>query len=95
MTMNHTHIGSSLDDVLKEQGVYDEVNAGALKRVIACHITEDMRRRTLTTSALAKQVNTSRMTVDRLLDASQHSVTLTTLGRVASVFGRRLVVTVV
>ena len=95
MKKKHPNISSSLDDLLKEDGVLDEVNAAALKRVIALQIEDEMRRRKITKSALAKRMHTSRMAVDRLLDTTNGSVTLSTLGRVASALGRRLSVELV
>jgi antitoxin HicB len=91
----HPNIGSSLDDLLQEVGILEEINAAALKRVIALQIEDEMRRRNISKSALAKRMHTSRMAVDRLLDASNGSVTLSTLGRVAAALGRRLSVELV
>ena len=95
MKKKHPNIGSRLDDLLKEDGVLDEVNTAALKRVIALQIEDEMRRRKIAKSALAKRMHTSRMAVDRLLDTTNGSVTLSTLGRVASALGRRLSVELV
>ena len=95
MTKKHPKIGSSLDDLLKEKGILEEVNAAALKRVIALQIEDEMRRRKISKSDLAKRMHTSRMAVDRLLDTTNGSVTLSTLGRVASALGRRLSVELV
>lgn len=91
----HPNIGSTLDDLLREEGTLDEVNAAALKRVIALQIEDEMRRRKITKSALARRMHTSRMAVDRLLDTTNGSVTLSTLGRAASALGRRLSVELV
>lgn len=95
MTKKHPNIGSSLDDLLKEKGILEEVNAAALKRVISLQIEDEMRRRKISKSDLAKRMHTSRMAVDRLLDTTNGSVTLNTLGRVASALGRRLSVELV
>ena len=95
MTKKHPNIGSSLDDLLKEKGILEEVNAAVLKRVIALQIEDEMRRRKISKSDLAKRMHTSRMAVDRLLDTNNGSVTLSTLGRVASALGRRLSVELV
>jgi DNA-binding Xre family transcriptional regulator len=95
MTKKHPNIGSSLDDLLEEKGILEEVNAAALKRVISLQIEDEMRRRKISKSDLAKRMRTSRMAVDRLLDTTNGSVTLSTLGRVASALGRRLSVELV
>ena len=90
MKKKHPNLGSNLDDLLAADGVLDEVNAAALKRVVALQIEDEMRRRKITKSALARRMHTSRMAVDRLLDTTNGSVTLGTLGRAASALGRRL-----
>jgi antitoxin HicB len=95
MTKKHPNIGSSLDDLLKEKGILEEVNAAVLKRVIALQIEDEMRRHKISKTALAKRMHTSRMAVDRLLDTTNGSVTLNTLGRAASALGRRLSVELV
>jgi len=34
------HIGSDFDDFLQEQGIFEEVEAAAIKKVIACMIAQ-------------------------------------------------------
>ena len=83
-------IGSSLEDFLKEDGIFEEVQAQALKEVIAWQIGQAMKAGGITKSAMAKQMDTSRAQLDRLLDPSNTSVTLHTLQKAAAVVGRRL-----
>ena len=83
-------IGSSFDDFLKEEGIYEEVTARAIKRVIARQLDALMEDQGLTKSALAKRMKTSRAQLDRLLDPENDSVTLDTLVRAAQAVGRRL-----
>ena len=83
-------IGSSFDDFLKEDGIYEEVTARAIKRVIARQLDAPMRDQGLTKSALAKRMQTSRAQLDRLLDPENESVTLATLARAAQAVGRQL-----
>jgi len=40
MENKHPHIGSSFDDFLAEQGIREQVNARALKRVIAWQLSQ-------------------------------------------------------
>ena len=65
MKKKHPNLGSNLDDLLAADGVLDEVNAAALKRVVALQIKDEMRRRKITKSALARRMHTSRMAVRR------------------------------
>jgi DNA-binding Xre family transcriptional regulator len=83
-------IGSSFDDFLKEEGIYAEVSARAIKRVIARQLDSLMQNQRLTKSALAKRMHTSRAQLDRLLDPDNESVTLDTLTRAARAVGRHL-----
>ena len=83
-------IGSSFDEFLKEEGIYEEVSARAIKRVIARQLDELMRSEGLTKSELARRMDTSRAQLDRLLDPENESVTLGTLTRAAQAVGRQL-----
>ncbi len=73
---------------MKEEGVYEEVTAGAIKRVIARQLDALMRDEGLTKSTLARRMKTSRAQLDRLLDPDNESVTLSTLTRAAKAVGR-------
>ena len=83
-------IGSSFDDFLKEDGIYEEVTARAIKRVIARQLDALMEDQGLTKSALARRMKTSRAQLDRVLDPENGSVTLDTLSRAAKAVGRQL-----
>ncbi len=84
------HVGSSFDDFLVEEGLLADVEAVALKRVIAFQLEQEMKRSGLTKTELAFRMETSRSAVDRLLDPENHAVTLRTLERAAGVLGKRL-----
>lgn len=88
--MKKEHVGSDLDDFLKEQRLLEDAEATAAKRVIAFQIGREMERRKLTKSEMAHRMRTSRPAVDRLLDPANRSVTLSTLERAASAVGRKL-----
>ena len=83
-------IGSSFDEYLKEEGIYEEVTARAIKRVIARQLDALMQAEGLTKTELAKRMQTSRAQLDRLLDPENESVTLGTLARAAQAVGRTL-----
>jgi len=84
------HIGSSFDDFLREEGLLAEAEATAVKRVIAHQIEKEMAERNLSKSALASIMQTSRSSLDRLLDPENASVTLLTLESVALALGKKL-----
>lgn len=81
--------GSTLDDFLKGEGVFEETQVLAVKEVLVWQLTEAMRERSLSKSRLAAMLNTSRSQVDRLLDPTR-DVTLSTLQRAAAIVGRKV-----
>ena len=83
-------VGSAFDDFLKEDGIYEEVTAAAIKRVIARQLDALMTSEGITKSELARRMKTSRAQLDRLLDPKNESVTLGTLTRAAHAVGRQL-----
>jgi DNA-binding Xre family transcriptional regulator len=94
--MTHrTHRGSDLRDFLKEEGVLEEVEARALKRAIALQLERLRKEQAMSKATLARRLNTSRAAVDRLLDATNPSLTLITLEKAARIFKRKLKVELV
>lgn len=93
--MANPHIGSSFDDVLREDGMYEEVSAVAVRRVLAWQIEQSRVAQGISKTALARQMHTSRTQIDRLLDPDNTQVQLDTLQRAAKALGRRLVVELV
>ena len=87
---NNPHIGSSFDDFLAEEGTLAEVEAAAIKRVLAYQLVQEMKRSKLTRTQLAARMNTSRASVNRLLDPHNVSVTLQTMERAALAIGKKL-----
>ena len=83
-------VGSSFDDFLEDEGILDVVTELAVKQVLACQLAEEMKARKITKTALARQMQTSRSQVDRLLDPEHEGVTLGTIIKAARVVGRRL-----
>ena len=88
--MNKKHIGSNFDDFLKEEKIYEQVQATAIKRVIAYQIAEEMKKKNLTKTEMASRMKTSRAALERLLDPENASITLITLERAASALGKKL-----
>ena len=90
MTKRNKHIGSSLDDFLKEEGVLEETRAIALKDAVAWQLQQAMEKQKITKVEMAKRMHTSRAVLDRLLTPGNASVTLQTLARAAKAIGRDL-----
>ena len=92
--MTNPHIGSSLDDFLKEEGVFEEAQGHAIKEVVAWQLAEAMKAQSLSKARMATLLRTSRSQVDRLLDPAS-DVTLSTLQRAAALVGRKVVLELV
>lgn len=84
------HVGSSVDDLLEEEGTLEEINLIAAKRVIAWQISKAMEEKKLNKAAMAQEMKTSRSSLDRLLDPNNSSVSLDTIERAARVVGKRI-----
>jgi len=82
--------GSNFDDFLRKEGILEEVELKASKRAVALQLEKLMASQRLSKSAMAERMHTSRAALDRLLDASNSSVTLVTLDKAARVLGRKL-----
>jgi hypothetical protein len=80
----------TFDGFLAEQGMLEEAQEVAIKRVLAWQISEAMKARGLTKTAMAAAMRTDRRQLDRLLDPENSSVTLSTLRRAATAVGRTL-----
>ena len=93
MAKKNPRLGSKFEDYLAEEGLLEEVTTTAMKRVLAWQIAQQMKKRRVTKSAMAKRMKTSRAALDRLLDAQNTSVTLQTMGRAAAALGLELKIT--
>ena len=88
--MNEEYIGSNFDDFLSEEGLLEEAEAVAVKRVLAFQIKEMMEVQNLTKAEMARRMRTSRAALERLLDPENRSVTLNTMDKAARSLGKRL-----
>jgi antitoxin HicB len=93
--MTNPRIGSSFESFLEKEGLRDEVEGLAQKRVIAWQIEQVMKETGITKVEMATRMHTSRTQVDRLLDPDNDKVQLDTLQRAAQAIGRTLKVELV
>jgi predicted XRE-type DNA-binding protein len=89
MTINK-YKGSTLDSFLEEEGLLEDAEAVAIKRVIAYELEKRMKKAHLSKTEIAEKMGTSRSALDRLLDPSNTSVTLNTLVKAAHFIGKKL-----
>jgi antitoxin HicB len=89
-----SHMGSSIDDFLKEEGIIEEAQARAVKEVVAWRLDEAIRKRKISKNKMATLLKTSRTQVDRLLNPKS-DITLGSLQRAAAMVGRRVMIELV
>ncbi len=86
------HTGSTFDSFLEDEGIREEVEAVAIKRVLAWQLKKAMKEQRKTKQLMAKQLRTSRSQLDRLLDPQNISVTIATITRAARALGKRVII---
>ena len=84
-------IGQNFDDFLMEQGIYDEVNELAAKKLITYKLQQAMQEQKMTKSTIAKKMKTSRVAVDNILDPTFNS-SIDSLERFAYALGKKLII---
>lgn len=89
------HIGESFDSVLRDEGIYDEVSATAIKRSLALQIEHEMTAQNINKSEMARRMKTSATQLGRLLDPNNDRIQLDTLVKAASAVGKNLAVSLV
>lgn len=89
MTANK-HKGSTFDSFLEDEGLLENAEAVAIKRVIAFELEKKMKKEHVTKIQMAERMHTSRSAMDRLLDPDNVSVTLNTLVKAARCIGKKL-----
>jgi len=92
--MSKKHMGSSIDQFLKDEGIFEESQAQAVKEVVAWQLAEAMKKKKISKNRMATLLKTSRTQVDRLLDGKD-DITLSSLQRAATIVGRRVTINLV
>lgn len=88
--MTNKYIGSDFDDFLREEGILEEVEAAAIKKVLAYKIAALMEEQKISKTEMANRMKTSRAALDRILDPENFSITLATMDKAAKSVGAHL-----
>ena len=83
--------GQNFNDFLKEQGIYEEVNELAAKKLISYQLQQAMQEKNMTKSIIAKKMKTSRVAIDNILDPS-FNTSIDSLERFACILGKKLTI---
>jgi antitoxin HicB len=92
--MSKKNMGSSIDDFLKDEYIFEEAQAQAVKEVVAWQLAKAMKKKKISKARMAVLLKTSRSQVDRILDPKR-DITLSSLQRAAALVGQRVVVELV
>jgi antitoxin HicB len=92
--MSKKNLGSSIDDFLKGEKIFEEAQAQAIKEVVAWQLAKAMKKKKITKARMAVLLKTSRSQVDRILDPKR-DITLGSLQRAAALIGQRVVIELV
>ena len=92
--MTRKKMGSSIDDFLREEGIFEEVQAQAIKEVVAWQLAKAMKKKKISKARMAVLLKTSRSQVDRILDPKR-DITLGSLQRAAALVGQKVVIELV
>jgi antitoxin HicB len=84
------HIGSTLDEFLKDEGLYEDATNYAVKRILAWQVRKAMDEQRISKVEMARRMGTSRAHLDKLLDPENDKVQLDTVQRAAAAVGRRI-----
>lgn len=90
MAKRNPRAGSSFDDFLKEDGIYEDVQNAAIKKVLSAKLEAAMFDQNISKTDMARRLKTSRSQLDRLLDPDNETITLQTASRAAAVLGMTL-----
>lgn len=90
MRKSNRHRGANFDGYLRKEGIFDEVQAAAIKRALAEAVAEAMAEGKLSKVEVARRMGTSRSQLDRVLDPAYTAVQLDSLIKAASAVGRDL-----
>lgn len=86
---NISHVGSFFDDFLEEEGILEETESVAAKRVFVFQFEQELKKQKIRKEELAERMHTSRSAVNRLLNPEAPS-TLRTLSLAARAVGKHL-----
>jgi antitoxin HicB len=82
--------GTHLDELLREDGIFDDLSTIVTKERIVWLLEKEMKKKKLSKVKMAQAMNTSRAQLDRLLDPKSGNVTLATMQKAANAVGKSL-----
>ncbi len=89
MSKKNIHEGSTLDDFLKEEGIYEEVRIAAIKQIAVRQIEKEMKKQKINKVELSRRMNTSRIQLDRILDPKK-AFNIKSMIKVADALGKKV-----
>ncbi len=93
-TSKNIHAGSSFDDFLKEEDIFEHCQEVGAKYAFVLQLQDEMEKQKLTKEDFAKRIGTSRSALDRLLDPSKSS-NIRSLINAAAAIGKHLRISII
>jgi antitoxin HicB len=87
---NRPLMGESLGDFLDDLGIREQVDAAAVKEIVAMLIEKALRERAISKAEIASRMRTSRSQVHRILDPKNATVSLQSIVSMASAIGKKV-----
>jgi hypothetical protein len=86
----NAHRGGDFRDFLAKGSLLPEVEVLALKRVVSLQLQQILEQEHITKTEPASRMKTSRASLDRMLDPSNPSLTVASLGKAVAALGRKV-----
>lgn len=84
------NVGPSFASWLEEEGIVEEVREAAIKELFVEQLLKTMKDQSITKTAMAAALNTSRNQLSRILDPDCDSVTIGAIKKAAEAVGKRV-----
>lgn len=88
------HTGSSFDDFLQEEGIFEHCQEVGAKYAFVMQLQDELKKQMLTKEEFAKRIGTSRSALDRLLDPSKSS-NIRSLINAAAAIGKHIRISII
>lgn len=92
MTRKSTTIGTSLNEFLKEEGIFESTHAAALKTIMALNLAKIIKQANISVHQLAQKTHLSLDVIESVLESDKTDVSLDILNKIALALNKRVVI---
>jgi len=84
--------GQSFSDFMVEQGLYEEAQELAAKKILIYQLEAEMEKQNISKNEMAKRLHTSRSAINNILDGAYNS-SIGSLEKIAYALGKQIAIT--